>query len=339
MTNTTIDGVSRGLLERIAGDSYQDSLRAVGELRDLLAASPAPSVVPAFCAHGAYDDDAACMDCLKAWGQWPFKAPDAKRQGGRSVPFDALCYGAKFKYAEGDAAEWVKVGHNTVAGWKVRNVATKWVAQPLCLFCDDDNFSAPVWLLDDTQERKPLTSPECKTCGGTRVVDDGELTCSAGGIPYAMGPIKCVKDCPDCRPAPACSTCQDHGVIGWTTGQTAESFDQGEAPCPDCSEAAKPVAVVKHVAMGCIDWLIWPRDLPLGTKLYASPPAPVLPEPEQLFEAISGALGEAMDCTRVWAAWGVGTMSEDDFVLVADDQERLREIASACLTKIKESNQ
>ena len=99
------------------------------------------------------------------------------------------------------------------------------------------------------------------------------------------------------------------------------------------------MAVVKHVAMGCIDWLIWPRDLPLGTNLYASPPTPVLPEPEQLFEAISGALGEAMECTRVWAAWGVGTMSEDDFALVANDQERLHEIASACLTKIKESNQ
>jgi hypothetical protein len=34
---------------------------------------------------------------------------------------------------------------------------------------------------------------------------------------------------------PSCATCQDHGVIGYTTGQTAESFDQGEAPCPDCT--------------------------------------------------------------------------------------------------------
>jgi hypothetical protein len=33
---------------------------------------------------------------------------------------------------------------------------------------------------------------------------------------------------------PACATCQDNEVIGWTTGQTPESFDQGEAPCPDC---------------------------------------------------------------------------------------------------------
>lgn len=73
--------------------------------------------------------------------------------------------------------------------------------------------------------------------------------------------------------------------------------------------------------------------------LYTSPPAPVaLLEPEQLFEALAGALGEALDCTRVWSAWGVGTMSEDDFARVADDQGRLHEIASACLDKLKEPN-
>lgn len=33
---------------------------------------------------------------------------------------------------------------------------------------------------------------------------------------------------------PKCKTCRGHGVIGWTTGQTPESFDQGEAPCSDC---------------------------------------------------------------------------------------------------------
>lgn len=40
----------------------------------------------------------------------------------------------------------------------------------------------------------------CETCKGTGTVDDGELTHSAGGIPYECGPIKCVKDCPDCKP-------------------------------------------------------------------------------------------------------------------------------------------
>jgi hypothetical protein len=45
---------------------------------------------------------------------------------------------------------------------------------------------------------------------------------------------------------PSCATCQDHGVIGWTTGQTAESFDQGEAPCPDCTPV-DPVVLFESV--------------------------------------------------------------------------------------------
>ncbi|HDR9501269.1 TPA: hypothetical protein QDC06_004565 [Burkholderia cepacia] len=43
----------------------------------------------------------------------------------------------------------------------------------------------------------------CTTCGGSRVVDDGEIT-GSGGVEFENGPIKCVKDCPDCNPpAPA----------------------------------------------------------------------------------------------------------------------------------------
>jgi len=34
-------------------------------------------------------------------------------------------------------------------------------------------------------------------------------------------------------------------------------------------------------------------------------------------------LGDAYDCTRVWSAWGYGTMGEDDFVPVLDRLEEL----------------
>lgn len=34
-----------------------------------------------------------------------------------------------------------------------------------------------------------------------------------------------------------CGNCEDHGVIGYTTGQTPETFDQGEYPCPECHPA------------------------------------------------------------------------------------------------------
>jgi hypothetical protein len=45
--------------------------------------------------------------------------------------------------------------------------------------------------------------------------------------------------------------------------------------------------------------------------------------------ALSATLGDAMDCTRVWSAWGVGTMSEGDFQLLADNDERLDELVEA----------
>lgn len=56
--------------------------------------------------------------------------------------------------------------------------------------------------------------------------------------------------------------------------------------------------------------------------------------PEQL-EAVRNALaetlGDAFDCTRVWSAWGVGTMGPNDFALVAEDDARLQELAVAAL--------
>lgn len=55
---------------------------------------------------------------------------------------------------------------------------------------------------------------------------------------------------------------------------------------------------------------------------------------QRVRDAIAGALGEAYDCTRVWSAWGYGTMSSDDFQLVADDDERLDEIVDAALQAI-----
>jgi hypothetical protein len=39
--------------------------------------------------------------------------------------------------------------------------------------------------------------------------------------------------------------------------------------------------------------------------------------------------GDSMFCTRVWSAWGVGTMSENDFVDAADDDDYVYEIAKA----------
>lgn len=52
---------------------------------------------------------------------------------------------------------------------------------------------------------------------------------------------------------------------------------------------------------------------------------------EFVMDAIAQALGDAYDCTRVWSAWGYGTMSQDDFHLIAEDGDRLSEIADAAI--------
>lgn len=52
---------------------------------------------------------------------------------------------------------------------------------------------------------------------------------------------------------------------------------------------------------------------------------------DQATDAVAEAIGDAYDCTRVWSAWGYGTMSSDDFCLVIDDESRLAEITQAAL--------
>lgn len=51
----------------------------------------------------------------------------------------------------------------------------------------------------------PPPSPNretCRRCGGTGLVDDGEITGSEGAE-FENGPVKCVKDCPACAtPSP-----------------------------------------------------------------------------------------------------------------------------------------
>lgn len=51
------------------------------------------------------------------------------------------------------------------------------------------------------QQHAQAAQPKCKTCGGQGVVDDGEIDCYPNGEPFVCGPVKCVKDCPDCGAA------------------------------------------------------------------------------------------------------------------------------------------
>lgn len=52
-----------------------------------------------------------------------------------------------------------------------------------------------------------------------------------------------------------------------------------------------------------------------------APVAVVLPDRDSLQDIIAQAIGgDAYDCVRVWSAWGVGTMSEDDFIQIVDQE-------------------
>lgn len=63
-----------------------------------------------------------------------------------------------------------------------------------------------------------------------------------------------------------------------------------------------------------------------------------------MFDTIKKALTEVLDgqeamhCTRVWEAWGYGTMSEEDFRLVTEDEDALDEIVWAVMAAIVKGN-
>ncbi len=50
--------------------------------------------------------------------------------------------------------------------------------------------------------------------------------------------------------------------------------------------------------------------------------------------ALQATLGDTYDCTRVWSAWGYGTMGEDDFVPVLDRMDEIIDEVAARLADV-----
>lgn len=48
-------------------------------------------------------------------------------------------------------------------------------------------------------------------------------------------------------------------------------------------------------------------------------------------DAVADSLCGSYDCVRVWQAWYVGTMTEEDFIDIADNPERTWEISDNAL--------
>lgn len=69
-------------------------------------------------------------------------------------------------------------------------------------------------------------------------------------------------------------------------------------------------------------------------QLYTHP-APAV-DGAVLRDAVADAIGrDTYDCSRVWSAWGYGTMSEDDFTPIINDINRLQEIVDAVKAAMK----
>ncbi len=68
-----------------------------------------------------------------------------------------------------------------------------------------------------------------------------------------------------------------------------------------------------------------------GRADLAQPVAPVVDERAALHSAISEAISGLYYCGRVWSAWGVGTMTEDDFSPANEESDVIDEIVSAAI--------
>lgn len=88
-----------------------------------------------------------------------------------------------------------------------------------------------------------MSTPICKRCNGTRVVDDGAIY-GSGGVEFENGPVRCVKDCPDCAAAPSQAVAQ---MNPWQA-----AVDDAMVTCMlDCThEGSVPAECIKQL----IDW-------------------------------------------------------------------------------------
>lgn len=196
-TNQTIDGVPRELLERIREKlSQTDYTLSNGDPEDELRAlldAPAPRAEfkkiemahvmnaledvrgkPVLTSNQCHDLARGLNDRLLSPLQllaMPAEYLAAAQSQGEpvakprceQVPFSMLCYGAKFKYTQGESAVFVKIGPDLVAGWDGPKVADGWSGQPVCSFSDDGNLLATVTLVHEQPAPVAVVLPERKS--------------------------------------------------------------------------------------------------------------------------------------------------------------------------------
>lgn len=102
-------------------------------------------------------------------------------------------------------------------------LAKKLLRQTLSSLNPRNRLATSIRDLLNSARPKPST-PKCGTCKGTGMVDDGEIT-GVGGVEFENGPVKCVKECPDCKPiereklAERCDGKEQEAFEAWAKGQ------------------------------------------------------------------------------------------------------------------------
>jgi len=127
-----------------------------------------------------------------------------------------------------------------------------------------------------------------------------------------------------------CNECND-------TGSRDKSGDYLD--CGHCDAAMQRKSMNdfldKLPAMGDYDaaWLVHQQALAMAPKQEAPQPAPEIRT--VLRDSLASGLTMAYGCSRVWSAWGVGTMSEDDFYPASECDELLDELCDLAIAALR----
>lgn len=117
------------------------------------------------------------------------------------------------------------------------------------------------------------------------------------------------------------------GTQGWTTGDSCNFYGfylwgwnyRGQY---ELQRTATRSAVMQEIQSAA----------PTAPQPQVEPAGAPAELPDSVIDATAEAIGEAYDCGRVWSAWHVGTMGPSDFYSVAEDGDRVAEIARAAIT-------
>jgi len=115
-----------------------------------------------------------------------------------------------------------------------------------------------------------------------------------------------------------CPFCNSDDVMVLDVEPTGQMSEYSHVHCANCLANGPMKQSDKQAATA---WNTRPVPAPVGVKA----------DREAIVDVLSAELDDAYDCTRVWSAWGYGTMTEDDFQPASN---RADEIADAILSAL-----